>query len=282
MANYKVVSPQQVISLFEQALAEQWGYILNKAGSIWTQKQQNSATDSKIKQYGQKWVGKRVADCSGLFSWAFNKLGSYMCHGSNTMWNKYTVDKGNLVKGKRSDGKPLKPCTALFKLKDGDDRYHVGLWTGTKIIEAKGTAYGVVSSSKLSDWDEWGELKYVKYEEDNAMSNTETGITYPTIRQGVKGDIVTMMQDILSKNGSTLQVDGIFGSGTASALRAFQKAHGLEVDGVCGPKTWAALLESAKGIEAVGKAVAEEAKEKEYSLEEKINILWAAHPELYQ
>lgn len=38
--------------------------------------------------------------------------------------------------------------------------------------------------------------------------------------------------------------DGTFGVGTAAAVEAFQHRRGLRVDGVCGPQTWAALVEA--------------------------------------
>jgi hypothetical protein len=38
-----------------------------------------------------------------------------------------------------------------------------------------------------------------------------------------------------------IAADGVFGPGTARALRSFQRAHGLTPDGVAGPATWAAL-----------------------------------------
>lgn len=59
-----------------------------------------------------------------------------MYHGSNTMWNKYAAAKGSLQGGKRTDGQPLKPGTAVFLTK-GSDRHHVGLYVGDgKVIEA--------------------------------------------------------------------------------------------------------------------------------------------------
>jgi peptidoglycan hydrolase-like protein with peptidoglycan-binding domain len=48
----------------------------------------------------------------------------------------------------------------------------------------------------------------------------------------------------LNKFGYGLTVDGSFGSGTVSAARAFQSAHGLGVDGQVGPQTWQMLVGS--------------------------------------
>jgi len=264
MAEYATLTPKQLIDEFEYAVANKWGYIWGTAGVMWTQAKQeamNKTTDSDRamgRQYGSKWIGHYVADCSGLFSWAFKKHGSYMYHGSNTMYNSYCTSKGTLVNGKRSDGKELKPGTAVFTYNKKKDNYgHVGLYIGGGIvIEAEGTKAGVIKSKVTnSKWTYWGELKHVNYYNGDSIqfpakeTPVSSTVTYPTLRQGTKGDLVYQMQSLLSKLGSNLEVDGIFGSGTRSAVQAFQRKYGLEVDGICGPQTWNKLLSEACNIQ---------------------------------
>lgn len=63
------------------------------------------------------------------------------------------------------------------------------------------------------------------------------------LRRGSKGTAVKWLQWMLNQYGNTLNVDGDFGAKTNSALLAFQKAHGLEADAVCGPLTRTKLKE---------------------------------------
>lgn len=49
------------------------------------------------------------------------------------------------------------------------------------------------------------------------------------------------LQGVLNQNGAKLTVDGLFGRKTEKAVRAFQKARGLTVDGWVGPQTWRAV-----------------------------------------
>lgn len=70
------------------------------------------------------------------------------------------------------------------------------------------------------------------------------GATMPTIRNGAQGVAVKVMQRLLMANGANLSgygADGKFGNETEKAVKAFQTAHNLSPDGVCGPLTWAAL-----------------------------------------
>ncbi len=262
MDNAKVITTAALIKKFQQALEEGWGYIWGTAGVLWTAaKQENleKTTDADREQsrkYGAKWIGHKVADCSGLFSWAFKALGGTMYHGSNTMWNSWCQAKGELKDGKRTDGKPLLPGTAVFTYnKTTGKRGHVGLYIGGGwVIEARGARYGVVKT-KLTDrpWVEWGELKGVSYDgkaEDQQPDpeQKDEGKELPTVRRGNRNLYVTQMQTMLDRLGYSLGIcgiDGDFGTSTEKAVKEFQRDHGLTADGICGPKTWTALQAAA-------------------------------------
>jgi hypothetical protein len=62
-----------------------------------------------------------------------------------------------------------------------------------------------------------------------------------TVKLGSKGPDVTLLQQKLNLLGAKIGVDGDFGPKTHDAVIGFQKAHGLAVDGIVGPNTWAAL-----------------------------------------
>lgn len=68
----------------------------------------------------------------------------------------------------------------------------------------------------------------------------------PTLRVGSSGWAVTKAQKLLVRTGAKVAVDGAFGAATAKAVRGFQKAHGLNPDGVVGRSTWAELVLEAR------------------------------------
>lgn len=74
-----------------------------------------------------------------------------------------------------------------------------------------------------------------------AAPSTGGGGATPTLRQGARGAAVSQLQNRLRAHGYNVSVDGDFGPATANAVRSFQRAKGLGVDGVVGPRTWAAL-----------------------------------------
>lgn len=63
------------------------------------------------------------------------------------------------------------------------------------------------------------------------------------IKKGDSGEAVRWMQERLCAKGylRKSEIDGIFGTITLGALLAFQFENGLDVDGICGPATKAAL-----------------------------------------
>ncbi len=87
---------------------------------------------------------------------------------------------------------------------------------------------------------------------DKPATTTKTGVCtveVNVLKKGAKGDQVKAMQLLLigygfemKNGGKTYGADGSFGAATENAVKAFQKAKGLGVDGSCGPKTWAKLL----------------------------------------
>ncbi|MBQ2720790.1 MAG: peptidoglycan-binding protein, partial [Clostridia bacterium] len=63
------------------------------------------------------------------------------------------------------------------------------------------------------------------------------------LKIGSRGPQVELLQSILNRLGyNSGAVDGIFGIRTQNAVRRFQNAVGLSVDGIVGDDTWAALL----------------------------------------
>lgn len=207
-----MITTAALIAKFKFALDNNWGYIYGTAGVIWTQSKQDALVNSFKSKYGAnwknnesakkadkyygalnggKWVGHTVADCSGLFYWAFKQLGGYMYHGSNTMYNKYCTSKGKLTKKGRTDGKPLKAGTAVFTGNESEHG-HVGLYIGNDtVIEASGTNAGVITT-KISGgkWTYWGEMKGVDY----------TGAAEETpVQESEKQEVATQTATVIGK-----------------------------------------------------------------------------------
>lgn len=245
------------------SMKPQAGYIYGTSGVMWTQAKQ-AALEKKYysdpakysdyelsAKYGSKWFGHVVYDCSGLTSKLASKLGLKYYHGSNSSWNKDCAYKGKIVKGMKL------PAGAWTYTGTDSKKPHIGIVdpTGEWVIEAQGTKAGVVRT-KLSNskWKYWGlgkgmEYDFIPGETTAPVSSSKPEMTKPvktvkkqTLRRGSRGNDVKELQTILSKAGSSLAIDGIFGPGTQSAVRAFQKKHNLVVDGIVGPKTWAELL----------------------------------------
>ena len=102
------------------------------------------------------------------------------------------------------------------------------------------------------NWTKHGKLPYVNYV-GSKTTNTKTEVTkeevcnveLKVLKKGAKGDSVKALQTLLIGYGyscGTSGADGSFGPGTLKAVKAYQKANGLAVDGSVGPATWGELL----------------------------------------
>lgn len=151
-------------------LNEHWGYIFATSGQVWTQAAQDKIEKTKTDdpnykysiQYGSKWIGRKVADCSGLVVWVHNHFGIRLPHGSNNMYkNGYLKEKGVC-----NDSIPV--GALVFKLREPSDYHHVGIYIGNNtVVEAQGSKAGVVKST-LSGWTHYGLVNGIDY--DNVSS----------------------------------------------------------------------------------------------------------------
>jgi GH24 family phage-related lysozyme (muramidase) len=70
----------------------------------------------------------------------------------------------------------------------------------------------------------------------------------------MKGEDVKQVQQKLSQRGISVDVDGVYGPDTKTAVQTFQRQNGLEVDGIVGPQTWAALSRGGAPSSAPGQS----------------------------
>ena len=63
------------------------------------------------------------------------------------------------------------------------------------------------------------------------------------IKNGSTGTLPAIAEGILAAKGFYRgNIDAVFGNGMEMAVRSFQKAQGLEIDGIIGKETWRRLL----------------------------------------
>ncbi|MGY1732941.1 peptidoglycan-binding protein [Geodermatophilus sp. SYSU D01045] len=70
----------------------------------------------------------------------------------------------------------------------------------------------------------------------------ESVLPWPSVEKGHPEHPVRTVQHLLRAHGHRLEVDGVFGPRTDAAVRALQVTRKTSVDGVVGPRTWSALV----------------------------------------
>lgn len=133
------------------------------------------------------------------------------------------------------DPQYIKCHSELHREKCASNHADVTHWWGKK-----NTSWSKYTMNRLREdvrkaLEEQGYLKPV----EETIKET---IVRSTVRKGSSGPDVNILQTILNKLGYEAgSVDGIFGKKTLAAVKAFQKANKLKVDGVVGKNTWTTL-----------------------------------------
>ena len=191
-----------------------------------------------------KYEGKPAFDCRGLTYRVCKEAGIKISSvGATTQWNSDDwIEKGSI------ENMPFNIPCCVFKQDRNDKRkmLHTGFYLGDgNTVDSRGHATGTVESPTASyPWTHYAIPKGA-YDEIGTSPNTQPGSgNRPTIRKGDTGETVKIMQHALLEFGCALPkygADGDFGNETLAALKAFQAASELTVDGICGPATWTKL-----------------------------------------
>ena len=142
-----------------------------------------------------------------------------------------------------------KPGDQIFFGSSTSDVWHTGLVEkvdGSKVYTIEGNTSDMVArrTYSLNDGTIVGYGR-PDYEGATKIVNTTSAasVAYNMLRIGSVESAVEKLQRLLIKHGyNPGPVDGDFGAMTYAAVIQFQKDYNLEVDGVVGPITWAALL----------------------------------------
>lgn len=176
--------------------------------------------------YGER---LRAFDCSGLaMRFLMDKGLEKSDMSANSMMGRCTpIEKEQLM-----------PGDFVFKLEKNGRAHHIGFIVDERfnVIEAKGRDVGVVKSS-LKNWDAYGRPPYFRDEKGRA-NRRMLSLKTPYLSGA---DVKELQVALLARGYKVVKADGIFGSITDKAVRAFQSDEKLVVDGIAGPKTLFAL-----------------------------------------
>jgi peptidoglycan hydrolase-like protein with peptidoglycan-binding domain len=195
-------------------------------------------------------TGVQKVDCSGLVLQAA-RLSGMNLDGTAAMQQRMGVPVGL---------NNLKPGDLLFK---GNPATHVGIYLGNgQFMHAPRTG-DVVKIQPMSSYSGWDNARRI-FDGAGAPSAVaapvpaDTSSATGSLRKGAKGAAVTELQGALKRHGfDPGPIDGDFGPKTEAAVKAFQAAKGLTVDGVVGPQTRQALQAATAAPAAPAPAPAE-------------------------
>lgn len=143
---------------------------------------------------------------------------------------------------------------ASYKDRDGDGRLddYYGVLRGAHRVDTVGVIleHGFHTHEATARWlldkDNLEKLAQIEAQVIAAWLESKeeklVEITLPVLKKGAKNDTVRALQALLVGYGANIEVDSSFGGATDKAVRNYQKANNLAVDGSVGPATWKTLL----------------------------------------
>ena len=184
-------------------------------------------------------------------------LGEFQCHnGADTV--KFDWRIVNALQAARDFFKKAITISSAYRPADYNKR--VGGATGSYHVKGRAVDhYSSVSYTLLAKFYQVYGLKGIGCYYDDHFCHIDSRLTkfywknqrcitvntfLTVLKKGSSGqDVIDLQWLLKNKHGyKSLLIDGEFGAKTNTALRAFQKKKGLEVDGICGAKTWKKLF----------------------------------------
>lgn len=250
-----MITAKELVLFVLMAFSEKWGYVWGGQGQLYTkalaEKWGKAKRSGKSWEYYvvqcAKWIGHIIVDCSGLIVEAFRSKNPKYSDRSSTTFYKQCVEKGPIG--------AIPEIPGLCVWRPG----HIGVYIGNgEVIEAGGWRKGVVKTALGKPatgkaWTHWGKLKDVDYDEVFEIpDNVEPEDAFRLGRllkynpkkpkEYMQGsDVLEVQIALKAADFAPGKLDGKYGPMTEAAVKAYQKAKNLKVDGIVGPRTTDAL-----------------------------------------
>lgn len=214
---------------------------------------ESPAGSNKVK-YNTEYYGRAVSGssypwCCAFVWWVFREAGAskLFFDGQKTAYCptllNYYKKNGQIV----TDYKP--GDIVFFNFSGGTGASHVGIckaWDGTNITTIDGNTGTDNEANGGAVMERKRNKRYIvavarpKY----GKGENTVNVTLDVLKNGSRSENVKALQILLNGRGySCGNADGVFGAKTLSAVKKFQTAKKLSVDGCVGAQTWQALLE---------------------------------------
>lgn len=214
--------------------------------------------------YGKVVRGTAYPWCCTFVFWVFKECGaSNLFYGGKKTAYCPTVESYYKSIGRWYTSNPQVGDLVLFDFYGKNRSVHIGI---LEKINSDGT-YNVIEGNTSTTSDDnggcvmrrkrkksvirgfarpnYGGAAPTPKTETTKKGESTVNVTLSVLQKGTKGNQVKTLQRLLISLGYSCGlagIDGDFGNGTLNAVKAYQRAKGLTVDGIVGAATWNKLL----------------------------------------